>query len=85
VVVAVLGGLAWAAEFRQRAGQTQVTRAAYAEFGRHGPRIVCVGQDGNGANWNCRSLRWGDDPACRQVFVSWTGALRISRRTVVCE
>jgi hypothetical protein len=84
LVVAAFTGLFWAAEYRQRASQAEVTRAVYAEFGP-GRRITCVAQDGNGANWNCLSLRWGDDPACRQVFVSWAGAIRISHETVFCE
>lgn len=36
--------------------------------------------------WNCRSAaRWGDDPACRQVFVSVIGGIDISHQTVSCE
>lgn len=77
--------LVWAFEYRQRATQAEVTRAVYREFGP-GPRIICAVQDGNGARWNCRSAaRWGDDPACRQVFVTVTGGIDISRHTVVCE
>lgn len=84
VVIAAFAGLFWAAELRQRATRAQVTRAVYAEFGSR-PRITCVAQDRNDANWNCRSLRWGDDPACRQVFVTFTGTIQISHRTVICE
>lgn len=87
-IVGAVGGVAmlvWAAEFRQRATQAEVTRAVYREFGRRGPHIICVSQTGSGSRWNCRSARWGDDPACRQVFVSMTGAIRISHRTVICE
>jgi hypothetical protein len=85
VVVGVFIGLFWAAEYRQRASQAEVTRAAYAQFGP-GPRIICVAQDGNGDRWNCRSFRrWGDDPNCRQASVSFLGTIHISRHTVVCE
>ena len=77
--------LVWGFEYRQRATQAQVTRAVYREFGP-GPRIICASQDGNGARWNCRSAaRWGDDPACRQVFVSVLGGVDISHETVGCE
>jgi hypothetical protein len=82
--VAIVGRLAWAGFTKQRATASQVTRAAYAEFG-HGRKITCVAQDGNGAAWNCRSLRWGDDPACRQATVSWAGHIVFNRRTVFCE
>lgn len=86
-VAAVVVGFAaffWAFEYRQRTTQAQVTRAVYREFGQ-GARIICAAQDGNGARWNCRSARWGDDPACRQVFVSVTGGIDISHQTVICE
>jgi len=76
--------VAVAAAFRQRASQAEVTRAAYAQFGP-GRRIICVAQTSNGDRWNCRSLRWGDDPACRQATVSLTGTIHISRQTVICE
>jgi hypothetical protein len=83
-VVVAFVGLLWAAEFRQRASQAEVTRAVYAAFGP-GPRIICVAQDGNGATWNCRSARWGDDPACRQMTVSMVGTIHITRQTAICE
>lgn len=82
--VAIVGGLAWATFTKQRATAAQVTRAAYAEFGP-GPKITCVAQDRNGAAWACRSIRWGEDPACRQATVSWTGHVALSHRTVFCE
>jgi len=82
--LALVVGLGWAAAFRQRASQAEVTRAAYAQFGP-GRRITCVAQTINGDRWNCRSLRWGDDPACRQATVSLTGTIHISRQTVICE
>jgi hypothetical protein len=82
--VVAVGGLVWATFYRQRATQAQVTRAVYAEFGT-GPRIICASQDRNGESWNCRSVRWGDDPACRQASVSWSGTISISHRTVFCE
>jgi hypothetical protein len=88
LIATVLVGFAtlfWAFEYRQRATQAQVTRAVYREFGRRGPRIVCVSQTGTGSRWNCRCARWGDDPACRQVFVSVTGGIDISHQTVMCE
>jgi hypothetical protein len=84
VGVALVVGFGWAAFVRQRASQAEVTRAAYAQFGP-GRRIICVEQDRNGDRWNCRSLRWGDDPSCRQATVSLTGTIHISRETVICE
>jgi hypothetical protein len=84
VGLALVVGLGWAAAVRQRASQAEVTRAAYAQFGP-GPRIICVAQTGNGDRWDCLSLRWGDDPACRQATVSLTGTIHISRQTVICE
>jgi hypothetical protein len=84
VLAAALVAPIWAAEYRQRASQAAVTRAVYTAFGP-GPRIICVAQDRNGALWNCRSRRWGDDPACRQMSVSLFGTIHISRRTVICE
>lgn len=84
-LVVGFAALFWAFEYRQRATEAQVTRAVYREFGP-GPRILCAAQDGNASRWNCRSAaRWGDDPACRQVFVSVTGGLDISHETVMCE
>lgn len=82
--VGLIAGLGWATFVRQRASQAEVTRAAYAQFGP-GRRIICVAQDSNGDRWNCRSLRWGDDPACRQASVSLIGTIHISRQTVMCE
>jgi multidrug efflux pump subunit AcrA (membrane-fusion protein) len=82
--LAFVVGLGWFSAFRQRASQAEVTRAAYAQFGP-GPRIICVAQTGNGDRWNCLSLRWGGDPACRQATVSLTGTIHISRQTVTCE
>jgi hypothetical protein len=82
--LAVVIGLGWATFVRQRASQAEVTRAAYAQFGP-GRRIICVAQTSNGDRWNCSSLRWGDDPACRQATVSVTGTIHISRQTVICE
>jgi hypothetical protein len=84
VGLALVVGLGWAAAFRRRASQAEVTRAAYAQFGP-GWRITCVAQTSNGDRWNCRSLRWGDDPACRQATVSLTGTIHMSRQTVICE
>jgi len=82
--ITIVGGFAWATFTKQRATAAQVTHAAYAEFGP-GPKITCVAQDGNGAAWNCRSIRWGDDPACRQATVSWSGHIAFNQRTVFCE
>ena len=80
-----VAGLVWAAAYRERASQAEVTRAVYAAFGP-GPRIICAAQDENGALWYCRSApRWGDDPACRQTAVTILGAIHVSRHTVVCE
>jgi hypothetical protein len=84
IVGLALVGLGWATAFRQRASQAEVTRAAHAQFGP-GRRIICVAQTSNGDRWDCRSLRWGDDPACRQATVSLTGTIHISRPTVTCE
>jgi hypothetical protein len=84
VALGLVVSLAWAALFRERATQAQVTRAAYAQFGP-GPWIKCVAQDRNDSTWNCRSPRWGDDPNCRQATVDWTGTIRINRQTVFCE
>ena len=84
-VVVGFAALVWAFEYRQRATQAEVTRAVYQEFGRRGPQIVCTAADGRGSRWNCSSVRWGDNPNCRQVFVSWTGAMHVSHRTVACE
>jgi hypothetical protein len=84
-VVVGVAALFWAFEYRQRTTQPAVTRGVYREFGRRGSPIVCVSQTRTGSRWNCRSVRWGDDPACRQVFVSVTGVIDISHQTGFCE
>ena len=83
-LIAVFAGLVWADAYRQRATGSQVTGAVYARYGA-GPRITCTAQDGNGARWHCRSLRWGDDPICRPVDVDFWGSIHISRDTPACE
>lgn len=84
-LVVGFAALVWAFKYRQRATEAEVTRAVYREFGRRGARITCSAQTGNGARWNCASARWGDDPACRQVFVSVLGSMNIRHQTVICE
>jgi hypothetical protein len=85
LLAGVIGFAYWTGDVRQRATEAQVEHAAYQEFGQ-GPRITCVAQDGNHANWNCSSFkRWGDTPACRQATVSVWGRITLSHHTAYCE
>jgi hypothetical protein len=84
LVTVALVGAVWADHFHVRASHAEVMSAIDARFGS-GPPIICVAQDDNHSRWNCRSARWGDDPICRPVTVSWRGAITISDDTPVCE
>jgi hypothetical protein len=84
VIVAFVGSV-WFFSFHARASEAQVTRLAYAKFGRSGAPIRCIPQAHNHAVFYCTSPRFGDDPFCIRAAVDVFGNITMADRPTGCE
>ena len=85
VVIVGFVGAVWVFSFRERASEAEVTRLAYAKFGRAGPPIRCIAQDGNHSRFHCVSPRFGDDPNCVPADADVFGNISIPSKIWACE